>query len=208
MAESLLKRVKRRDGENLTDDNIKKVIELLEQEKPITKKEACETLNISYNTTRLGSIIDNFKVKKTKEAEFRARNRGKPPTEDEIRAVIEGSLSGETVTDIANRLYRPYYFVKNVLNTHSVPQRVVGGEYFHGVPLLPEATQKEDFEVGEKVFSARYQSLAVIKGFFIGKNGDKAYKIYLLDDNCQHYAYQPWWELASIEHLKQFGVTL
>jgi len=54
-------RVKAKEHENLSEANIKKVIELLEAEKPITKKEACEVLNISYNTTRLSKIIEEFK---------------------------------------------------------------------------------------------------------------------------------------------------
>ena len=47
--------------ENLTKANIAKVIDLLEAEKPITKKEACSILNITYNTTRLGNIITEYK---------------------------------------------------------------------------------------------------------------------------------------------------
>ena len=47
--------------ENLTKANIAKVIDLLEAEKPITKKEACGILNITYNTTRLGNIITEYK---------------------------------------------------------------------------------------------------------------------------------------------------
>ena len=37
----------KKSHENLTDTNIKNVIDLLESEKPITKKEACDILNIS-----------------------------------------------------------------------------------------------------------------------------------------------------------------
>ena len=51
-------KIKKKEGENLTETNIEKVIGLLEQEKPITKKQACEILNISYNTTRLTKIIE------------------------------------------------------------------------------------------------------------------------------------------------------
>ena len=47
---------KKKSYENLTDSNIKNVISLLEAEKPITKKEACDILNISYNTTRLNKL--------------------------------------------------------------------------------------------------------------------------------------------------------
>ena len=49
--------VKKRSHEKLTDSNIQHVIGLLNAKSPITKKEACSILNISYNTTRLGTII-------------------------------------------------------------------------------------------------------------------------------------------------------
>lgn len=208
MAVSLLKRVKVKEGEDLSDANIKKVIDLLEAETPITKKAACEILNISYNTARLATITENYKAKKIREAEQRAKNRGKPATEYEIKTIIEDSLKGEPITEIAKSLYRPLYFVKNVINTYGVPVRIPGGNFFHDVPLLPENTIKEDFALKEKVFSARYQSLAVIDGIVVDKKGQKAYRIYLLDEDVKHYAYQPWWELASLEHLKQYGVKL
>ena len=54
-------RVKKREHEKLTSSNVQHVINLLESDKPITKKEACAILNISYNTTRLSKIIDDHK---------------------------------------------------------------------------------------------------------------------------------------------------
>ena len=53
--------IKKKKYEKLDDTNIKRVIAALEGETPITKKEACEMLNISYNTTRLSKIIANFR---------------------------------------------------------------------------------------------------------------------------------------------------
>ena len=50
--------VKKQDHERLDDATIGRVVSLLGAEKPITKKAACETLNISYNTARLKKIID------------------------------------------------------------------------------------------------------------------------------------------------------
>ena len=40
--------VKKKSYENLTAGNIQRVIEALGQDSPITKKEACEMLNIAY----------------------------------------------------------------------------------------------------------------------------------------------------------------
>ena len=53
--------IKKKDYENLTKSNIQRVIKLLESEKPITKKEACQMLRITYNTTRLARIIEDHK---------------------------------------------------------------------------------------------------------------------------------------------------
>lgn len=56
-----IKRVKKQEHEKITDANIKRVIGLLEASPPITKKEACEILGMSYNTTRLTKIIEEWK---------------------------------------------------------------------------------------------------------------------------------------------------
>ena len=50
--------VKAKAHEKLDGANVQKVINLLGTDEPITKKEACEILNIRYNTTRLQRIIE------------------------------------------------------------------------------------------------------------------------------------------------------
>ena len=59
--------VKKRSHEKLTDTNIRHVMQLLDAESPITKKEACSILNISYNTTRLKTIIEEYKENRDKQ---------------------------------------------------------------------------------------------------------------------------------------------
>ena len=76
------RKTKNGDQEKITDENLDRVIKLLEQNVPITKKEACNILNIAYNTVRLTSLIEKYKDKKAKEKEKRAQKRGKPPTSD------------------------------------------------------------------------------------------------------------------------------
>ena len=49
--------VRAKKSEKLDDVNIARVQEALTGDTPITKKEACEMLNISYNTTRLNRIL-------------------------------------------------------------------------------------------------------------------------------------------------------
>ena len=60
------RRTKNGDDEKLDATNLEKVIALLEPEegKPISKKDACAILNISYNTARLASLIEKHKEKK------------------------------------------------------------------------------------------------------------------------------------------------
>ena len=96
--------IKAKTHEKLTETNIAHVIELLSAEKPITKKEACSILNISYNTTRLARIIQEHK----ETVEFRERrkayNKGKGATEMEIKQVVNFYLDGSNVSDIAKSL--------------------------------------------------------------------------------------------------------
>ena len=77
--------IKSKSYEKLTNDNIKKVIDLLEADNPITKKEGCEILNIRYNTTRLQKIIDDWNDTQEFRARRKAMNKGKPASRDEIK---------------------------------------------------------------------------------------------------------------------------
>lgn len=204
----LKKRIKAREGENLSKSNIRKVISLLEApENKITKKAACEILNISYNTTRLDSIIENFKLDEQQTKELRAKRRGKAPTTDEISTVVSSYLEGDPISKIADRIYRSVFFVKNVLNSYGVPSRIPGGTFFDDVPLIPEIATKEEFKVGEIVYAARYHSLAEIKHIFKDMKGQTVYSLFILGEDNQFRAYQPAYELASLEHLKTLGIN-
>ena len=86
--------IKKKDYENLTKSNIQRVIDLLESEKPITKKEACQMLRITYNTTRLARIIDDHKDQEAFVALRKSQNKGKLATKDEIRSVCEMYIEG------------------------------------------------------------------------------------------------------------------
>ena len=106
------------EEELMTPANISKVIRLLEPEegvKPITKKDACQILGMAYNTTRLGTIIEEFKKRQSKDAERRAEKRGKPVTDDERVYIISEYLAGETVDSISKSTYRSPTFIKSVL---------------------------------------------------------------------------------------------
>ena len=66
--------IKKKSYEKLSDSNIKYVAGLLSGDSPITKKEACNILNISYNTTRLNAILESYERKTTFQKKQRSKN--------------------------------------------------------------------------------------------------------------------------------------
>ena len=97
--------IKTRKHENLTETNIQHVMELLNADSPITKKEACSILNISYNTTRLNKIIEDHLETVAYRERRKSQNKGKSATEMEIKQVVNFYLDGSEVSDIAKGLY-------------------------------------------------------------------------------------------------------
>ena len=193
----------------LTEANILRVIELLEPKegKPGTKKDACQILGIAYNTTRLATIIENYKDKKAKELERRAALRGKPATNDEINYVIQEYMEGSTVDSISKSLYRSSGFVSQLLERYEVPKRASSQDYFRP-ELIPEGAMRTRFAVGETVYSARYDSLARIDTEQSDPRYGWIYRIWLLADKWKQSAYQEACELASLDHLRTLGVKI
>lgn len=153
--------------ENLTKTNISKVIELLNPEgeaKPITKKEACSILNIAYNTKRLDTIIQEHLDDIERVSRMKAKLRGTPASDDEIKWVIRGYLGGENVSEIASRMYRSPAFVKAIIEKIGVPMKLADSDY-EGIrsAMLPEQCVAEEFEEGELVWAIRKNSIAKIK---------------------------------------------
>lgn len=200
------------EEERMTDANISKVIYMLNppegsEHKAWTKKEACQFLGMAYNTTRLGNIIEAYQTRKAKEAQRRSEKRGKPATQDEIIYAIGEYLTGAPVDAISTALYRPASFVKRILEENAVPIRQVGHSYFQP-ELIPEGAMRERFNVGEIVYSARYDTLARIE---TEKNDPRygwIYRVWLLGERWLQYSYQPAHEMASLEHLRKLGVTI
>lgn len=214
-----IKKVKVKEGEKLTPENIEKVIDLLEREKPISKKEACEILSISYNTTRLSKIIEQFKEEKILNEKRRAANRGKPAAAHEIQACIEGYLDGDSINDIADRLYRPTTFVKKVIEDVGVPGRVAG----HSVlkpNFVPENCISESFRIGEIVWSAKHQAMSIVRKLQ-KEDPYMVYQIYVIEpieepspffpqyqDYGGFYANVASFDLGKMEHLKEYGIDI
>lgn len=200
------------EEELMTDANIARVIKLLEPTeegvKPITKKDACQILGMAYNTTRLGTIIEQFKDRQAKTARRKAELRGKPVTQDEVVYIISEYLNGEPIDSISKMTYRSAGIIKRVLEDNHVPIRVPGHSYFDP-QMIPEGAVRERFKVGEIVYSARYDSTARIEmEQKDSRHGGWIYRIWLLSEKWLQSAYQPAYELASLEHLREIGVKV
>jgi hypothetical protein len=195
----------------MTDANIAKVIRLLdpqeEGKKPITKKDACAILGMSYNTTRLGTIIEEYKQKQTRISERKSQLRGKPATQEEKVYIISEYLGGETVDAISKMTYRSSRFIKDVLESNSVPIRVPGSSYFNP-EMIPDGAVRDRFKIGEVVYSSRYDSTARIDAEQKSDKYGWVYRIWLLADKWKQSAYQEASELASLEHLREMGVRI
>ena len=199
------------EQELMTEANILRVISLLEPKeegkKPITKKDACQILGMAYNTTRLATIIEEFKQKRERDSQRRAQLRGKPATKDEVSFIIQEYLEGQPVDAISKSTYRSTGFIKAVLDEHAVPIRVPGHTYFKP-QLIPEGAVRERFQLGEVVYSARYDSTARIDTEQKHPQHGWVYRIWLLSEKWLQSAYQPAEELASLEHLRELGVRI
>ena len=152
--------VRKRAHENLSDANIRRVISALEEGS--TKKSACEMLNISYNTTRLNRIIEEFEEQENYVATRKLQTKGKPASPDEIKEVIQDYVEGESISDIAKSIYRSQAFVKGIINRVGVPQRPTG-EDKHKEAMLPDACLRDSFEKGEIVWNAKYHMACTIE---------------------------------------------
>lgn len=199
------------EEELMTDANLSKVIRLLEPaeegKKPITKKDACAMLGMAYNTTRLGTIIEEYKQKQVRTAQRKSQLRGKPATQEEKVFIITEYLNGETVDAISKMTYRSSRFIKDILEGNSVPIRVPGSSYF-SPELIPDGAIRDRFKIGEVVYSSRYDSTARIDAEQKSEKYGWIYRIWLLADKWQQNAYQEASELASLEHLREMGVRI
>ena len=216
-----MRRLKKKEHENLSDTNIRKVISLLRGDKPISKKEACSTLNIAYNTTRLQNIIDDFEETQAYREKRKSQNKGKAATQDEVVDAVTRFLSGDAISEIAAGLYRSSGFIKAIIERTGVPQK---GE--NKYDILPEQCVAESFEEGEIVWSAKYHGPAIIKKEctnidYEKKYESKCYNIWVIkkisDDYSERWstargagfnASQLAYDLGKLTHLEKYGVDL
>ena len=204
--------------------------------KPITKNEACDILNISYNTTRLQKIIDDHEEHKAYTKKRKASLRGRPASNAEIATACTDFLQGDTVSDIAKRLFRSTGFVKNILAKVGIPERPSNREERLAPHYYPDECLSEDYSVGEIAWSAQYHAPVKIlreltskymedKPGLVDIDYEKSYmcpcyQVYIREktDSENTYfanitdggfnAYVPAYELCKLEHLIKYGVNL
>ena len=210
--------MKKREHEKLTQENIQHVMNLLSGERPITKKEACEILNISYNTTRLNNILDDFLERKEYRAKRKAQLKGKRATKEEIKDAIQSYLRGESVSEISQSMYRSAGFVKGILNRVGVPTRPAAVADRQGCAFLPDECIAEEFNPGEIVWSAFNHAPALVEKEaeeidYVEKYSSKCYYIYVFEHTEElikggYYAASLAYDLGKLTHLEEYGINL
>ena len=218
-----MRRLRKKAGEDLTDSTIAKVIKLLNpstSEKPITKKEACDLLKISYNTQRLQTIIEGYNERIEFRATRKKQKRGRPASADEISEAVRAHLRGDPITDIASGLYRSVPFVRSIIETVGVPTRGANAEERYAVGIIPDKCVAEEFDEGEVVWSAADHASATVlhqnKNIdYQSKYGCKCYSIYVHESSEEYEAYGPGYyssalayDLGSLKHLQEYDIDL
>lgn len=196
--------------ENLSKENLKLVLAgLRSEDKPITKKRACEMLGINYNVARLDKLIVTFEETEARRKKLKTAKLGTAITPDEYNEIANSYLEGVAMSEISESIFRGLALVNTAVEEMGLPKRVSGPSYFRA-ELIPEMSCKTTFEKGEKVWAVRYQSMAVVDAALAldTATGSVVYRIWVVDQTYKHYAYQAAYDLASLDHLKSFGVTL
>lgn len=158
--------------------------------KEITKKRACEMLNMAYNTKRLDSMVAEFLQQQETTARLRAQKRKEAISKEDKRYAVEEYLAGESLEKISEALFRSTLIVKRILEEYNIPLRTTKEKYVW-------VESAADYQPGALVYSAKYMAPAKIICHF----KDDVYRIWLYG-NYDQYAYQPAYELADLTALQ------
>ena len=185
-------------------DVMPEVIALLEAEKPITKKAACEKLGIAYNTTRLESLIQEYKDDLDRVKIRKQQTRKQAITQNDVQEWAKDYLvNGMPINEIAEYAYRTPLVVKTWLERFGALLPKTSPDPINP-DFVPDACVSDAFEVGELVYVNGYCSFGIIKKEIASKTaeaaGFKAYQILLLGETRQFVHYMSC-EICSIEHL-------
>jgi DNA invertase Pin-like site-specific DNA recombinase len=195
----MAKVVKVKAGETITPDRIEQVIELLNTGG--TKKSACDILGIRYNTSRLQKIIEEYSTRKEAEQKLKDKKKGTAVEKQEALDIIKDYLETGSIEATAKSFYRTPYIVSTVLEFYGARLHNQKSDYFKPI-LLPEICVVTSFSVGEYVWSARYNALAIIKK----EVEPEVYAIKVLG-KYERDAYQRVEDLGSLRHLEALGIN-
>ena len=195
--------IRKKEGEDLSDSKIEQVISLLNQETPITKKDACNMLNIAYNTARLNKIIQEHEERKAYTLKRKKELRKQPLSAADIAFFISSYLESGNLSEIADESYRSPQLIKQVLERYNIPLRKSSNNYFNPPEVINTA---ENYSKDDLVYSARYDQAAYISKELPPNLMGKVYRIWLCKD-CQ-YALQPFYELADLREVQKLGVNI
>jgi len=216
--------IKSKSYENLTETNIQHVINLLDADTAITKKEACNLLNISYNTTRLSKIIEEHIETVSFRERRKAMNKGKGASHQEIKDTVRYYIDGDNVTTIAAALYRSPAFIKAIIERLGIPQKLPATDYAgHKEAMIPEQCVADSFRIGEKVWFARKNEMAEILDvhkdpMYMEKYGAECYKLWVVTpcdlsktffphldgSKAGYFSHALTYDLGSLKHLQEY----
>lgn len=194
--------LRKKAGENLDDETIKRAMKLVEDGG--TKKDACAMLNISYNTTRLKSIFEDYEGRVARRKARFSKNRGTPLSDLEIKEIVTGALLGLPISTMREQLFRSAEVIQGVIDRLNIPSKK------EDTTLLPEECVILEAFPGSLVWSAKYQQVAeVVKETGRDRNGDRVYRVYLMEASEHRsvggrYANQSVVELGSLAHLEKY----
>ena len=127
-------------------------------------------------------------------------------------------------------MFRSTTFVRNLIDNIGVPQKLPKSElsvYAHRTPMLPETCVAEEFDIDERVWAAKYNTIAIVKKHVIShgvnyesKYHSKMYQIFVItmtDFDTKYFGWQKiggfWshalaYDLGSLRHLKEYGIDI
>jgi hypothetical protein len=188
--------IRKKEGEDLSHNKIEEIINLLNLDKPITKKDACAMLNIAYNTTRLNKIIDAHNEQKAYDERRRKELRSAPLSIEDISYIISSYLEESNISLIAEQTHRSSAVIKRVLERYNIPLRTSSVTY-HNPLFLSDESIADEYTKDDLVYSARYDQPCYISRKF----NNEVYKIWLIKD--EQYAFQPYYELGDLRRLQK-----
>lgn len=186
----------------ISEDQYKEALRILEDKG--TKKAACEALGIAYNTKRLDKLLEEYQRSAEAHRRIRAEKRKQAMTNAELSEIIEDYLKGASFEELATWHHRSVASIQYYLKKAGALLRTKGKNDPLNPDLMPdECIRLEPFEVGQLVWSAKYNSIAEIRGIY-----KDAYRISVANSRVQEQAYQPDYLLGDLTHLEKIGVNL